>query len=370
MIVFCHLLNDSSGSPKVLHAAIAALADSEHPNRLYIGSDGRGILETSKIDRHYYWYRRSRWRIVTLFTYALSQIHLFWRLFRAKDIPQDAIIYVNTLLPFGAAFWGKLTGRTVLYHLHEVSMSPRILQWFLCAIAKRSADRLIYVSQDHKRRLPIDGIPASVITNPVDGIFFQHAAGAEITCLPPKAFNVLMLSSPRDYKGIPEFFKLARQLENRSDVSFTLVLNASQDQISQYLSSRQAPANVTIHPRTSTPAEYYACANLVVNLSRVDQWVETFGLTITEAMAFGLPVIAPPVGGPAEIMTDQVEGLLVDSRNTQELAEAVIALIDTPDLYQTMSIAARIRAADFMPERFAEQLVHEIKELRSNVVPS
>jgi len=370
MIVFCHLLNDTSGSPKVLQAAIAALGDSENPNRLYIGSDGRGILDTALIDRHSYWYRRSRWRIVTLFTYALSQIHLFWRLVRAKDIPQDAIIYVNTLLPFGAALWGKLTGRTVLYHLHEVSMSPRILQRFLCTIAKRSANRLIYVSQDHKSRLPIDGIPATIIANPVDGHFFQRAAGAGIACPPPEIFNVLMLSSPRDYKGIPEFFKLAQQLEIRSDVSFTLVLNGSQDEISQYFRSRQTPANLTVYPRTSSPAEYYACANLVVNLSRVDQCIETFGLTITEAMALGLPVIVPPVGGPAEIVTDQVEGLLVDSRKTQDLAEAVEALADTPDLYQRMSIAARIRAADFMPERFAEQLVHEIKELRSYVVSS
>ena len=55
--------------------------------------------------------------------------------------------------------------------------------------------------------------------------------------------------------------------------------------------------------------QHYKNAGLVLNLSRVNQCIETFGLTIIEAMAYGIPVIVPPVGGPSEIVEDDVEGI-------------------------------------------------------------
>jgi len=94
----------------------------------------------------------------------------------------------------------------------------------------------------------------------------------------------------------------------------------------------------------------------LVNLSRVDQWIETFGLTLIEAMAFGLPVIAPPVGGPTEIVRHGREGWLIDSRDRAALAEVVLRTADDRALYEEMSRAARVRAADFGFDRFAKAL--------------
>ena len=115
-------------------------------------------------------------------------------------------------------------------------------------------------------------------------------------------------------------------------------------------------ANLTVCPRTDEPARYYESAELVVNLTRVDLCVETFGLTLVEAMAFGLPVVAPPIGGPAEIVQNGVNGYCIDSRNTSALRDAVTSLAEDKTTYAAMSNAARKRAADFSFDAYAAAL--------------
>ncbi|PKQ04785.1 MAG: hypothetical protein CVT72_11475 [Alphaproteobacteria bacterium HGW-Alphaproteobacteria-11] len=354
MIVFCHLLNDNSGSPRVLRSVIAALAGGRGENLLMVGSQGRGVLEDSEIEVRRYWYRRSRFRLVTLFTYFSSQVALYRALARARDIPRGAVIYVNTLLPFGAALWGKATGRRVIYHLHEVSVTPPLLRRFLTWIAARTAKRLIYVSEDHRARLPIAGVPAAVVPNPIDPAISARAASSAHE-RKEGFFHVLMLASPRDFKGVPEYLELARDFAARPGFAFTLVLNGTPEEVGAYL-GEDLPDNLDVHARTDHPADFIVRADLLVNLSRVDQWIETFGLTLIEAMAFGLPVIAPPVGGPTEIVRHGREGWLIDSRDRAALAEVVLRTADDRALYEEMSRAARVRAADFGFDRFAKAL--------------
>lgn len=355
-IIFVHLLNDRSGSPRVLSSAIATLVRKGDGSRLFVGSDGSGFLDKSDIITTRYWYRRTPYRPLTLVTYMASQFSLLTRLFRACDIDRDAVVYVNTLLPFGAALYGWMTGRPVVYHLHEVSVSPSPIRWFLTAVARRTARGLIYVSDFHRSCLPIHGVPARTVHNALDEAFFARASASTFSHRRDGHFCVLMLASLRDYKGVPEFLALADRLAVRRDLRFELVLNDEEAAIRRYFGATRVPSNLTIHPRTDDPAAFYAQASLVLNLSRPDQWVETFGLTLLEAMAFGVPVIAPPVGGPAELVSNGREGFLIDCRNGGELAEKVLQLADDEGLCVELSVGARRRAARFSPAAFAQAL--------------
>ena len=361
MIVFCHLLNDASGSPQVLKSTIEALSGAEGENILFIGSQGRGVLESANIVKRRFWYRRSRHRLVTLVTYLISQVALYRALAKAKDIPQDAIVFVNTLLPFAAMLWGRRTGRRVVVHVHEASISPRLLRFFLTNCAAVSADLLLYVSNDHKARLPIVGPPSFVVTNPVSSTLLSRAD--ETIPRQHGQFRVLMLASLRSYKGIEEFMALAKGLQNRTDISFDLVLNAEVHEVVAFAKNHSDVANVTIHPRTDDQAHFYHRADLLLNLSRVDKFIETFGLTLAEAMTFGLPVIAPPIGGPAEIVTHGSDGYCVDSRDGAALRAAVLKLLDDLETYGAMARAARARAGDFTFDTYALALRNRINSL-------
>ena len=58
-------------------------------------------------------------------------------------------------------------------------------------------------------------------------------------------------------------------------------------------------------------------------------------------MAAGLPVVATRVEGVEEVVTDGVHGLLVRSNDPNALANALIQLIDNPQMRKQMGAAAQ-----------------------------
>ncbi len=70
------------------------------------------------------------------------------------------------------------------------------------------------------------------------------------------------------------------------------------------------------------------------------QWAEPFGMTILEAMARGLPVIATNRGAAPEIICDGQNGLLVPAGDPAALADAIRTLVQDPILCAKIRIEA------------------------------
>lgn len=66
-------------------------------------------------------------------------------------------------------------------------------------------------------------------------------------------------------------------------------------------------------------------------------FIEPFGLTVIEAGACGLPVVATKNGGPSEIINDGENGLLVDPESPADIAKKIRAVIETPGLWDKLS---------------------------------
>ena len=72
---------------------------------------------------------------------------------------------------------------------------------------------------------------------------------------------------------------------------------------------------------------------------------EGFGLTVTEALWKGRPVVASAVGGIRDQITDGVDGVLLDDpRDPEAFADAVAGLLADPARAAAMGRAARERA--------------------------
>ncbi|MCZ9338427.1 glycosyltransferase, partial [Streptomyces sp. TRM76130] len=68
---------------------------------------------------------------------------------------------------------------------------------------------------------------------------------------------------------------------------------------------------------------------------------ETFCQTVQEAMASGVPVVAPAAGGPLDLVDHGRTGLLVPPRDAEAVRDAVAALAADPALHAACSTAGR-----------------------------
>lgn len=134
-----------------------------------------------------------------------------------------------------------------------------------------------------------------------------------------KRDTVLMIASLSKVKGLSTFMRVARLLPQ---LHFRLILSADMRSIRSYF-GESMPENVRLISAQSNIHPYLYEADLMLNLSNPFFGVETFGMTILEAMAYGIPSIVPNVGGPIELIEDGHNGYCVDVTDVELVASKI-----------------------------------------------
>ena len=115
---------------------------------------------------------------------------------------------------------------------------------------------------------------------------------------------------------------------------------------------KQLTAQLEIAPRVSCPgwldAERKAAAFAGSLVFLLPSYAEGMPMALLEAMSWGLPVIATPVGGIPQVVEHEVNGLLIAPGDIQACAAQMERLLGDPALRERLGSAARARiAADF-----------------------
>lgn len=112
------------------------------------------------------------------------------------------------------------------------------------------------------------------------------------------------------------------------------------------------PQRCILNERTSDVISEYVKSSIAVCSSRF----EGFGMVIVEAMACGIPVVSFDCPwGPRAIINNGYDGMLVDNGHVEKLAEAIIILIQHPEMRMEMASKAIENVQRFRIDRIAEK---------------
>lgn len=350
-VIACHLLNDFSGSPRILRNVAQVLLKHGYDVHLFTSMNRNGLLsDLNGVVYHSTWYHYSPNKYLRLLFYSLTQFALFFKLL--FQLRKTDIVYINTVLPYGAALAATLRGNRIIYHVHEVTIDPPILKSFLFGIAKKSAHQLVCVSRYVASAF--DKHPCQIIYNGLDPAFTSTESRAPKM----KKKNILMVCSLKEYKGVNEFIQLAAQMPTSH---FRLVVNANEQDITAFFLGREIPSNVKILGTQTDMTQHYEWAGVMMNLSNPDRWIETFGLTILEGMSFGTPAIVPNVGGIREVVDHGVTGFQVDPRDLAMTKHYLERILDNHHYYFEMSSQALEKTAFFSQAEFEKNILQLIQ---------
>jgi glycogen synthase len=231
----------------------------------------------------------------------------------------------------------------------------RLKQWLIGSFTVPKTATMIAVSCSVKQQYVEAGFDherIEVIYNGIDPRFLdlpqaerKRRAGA--TGVP---LQLLYVGRLRVEKGIFVILKALELLVNErgkldsGEMPIHLHIFGSGDQVyadelQAFLQEKRLVQAVTFHgkiPQDELIA-YYDRSDIMLVPSL---WQEPFGLVIAEAMARRLPVIASNVGGPAEILTHEEDGLLVKAGDERDLAHAIRLLMENPEKRKQLGEAA------------------------------
>jgi L-malate glycosyltransferase len=106
---------------------------------------------------------------------------------------------------------------------------------------------------------------------------------------------------------------------------------------------------------------FYRSLDIYLNTSKH----EGMPMTLIEAMSYGIPVVAPKLGGMQELITSNVDGILVDERNINSFSSAIINLIENSTAARSMAMKAREK---IMREFSSRKMVIEYYELYQSLI--
>ncbi len=306
--------------------------------------------------------QKGGWYDLPKLIWRLSRVYKRWR----PDVVLSFLNYTNII----AALAQKLS-----HAKFNLLLSKHSLHAFASGGAKKPfsylfakwlprwlyprADKVICVSQgvadgvQVRYKVPVKKI--KLIYNPVDIKRISILAQAEVDhpWFIEKRIPVLIsVGSLKVQKGYPYLLNAFAQVVAEFPSRLVILGQGPEEQCLKRVTKELAiDDKVAFLGFQANPFKYMARSCLFVLASTQ----ESFGMVITEAMACGVPVLSTCSGGPSEIITNGVNGLLVPPGDEAALTEAMSRLLRDKELTSRLAAAGKKRAADFAVEKIVTQ---------------
>jgi glycosyltransferase involved in cell wall biosynthesis len=264
-----------------------------------------------------------------------------------RDHPNHTIVYATAIraaILAGLATFGLR--RQVVWVVPDylppqwpLRTAIRVLAWFTCAraiaMSATCADELAGSSMRLRRR-------TTIVPGGVDLARFEPRAGR------PARIAVVGAISPTKRTDLA--IDVAEHLAGRGVDGELVVIGTAQYRDEDFALERDLRARVERDPSLAQTVEFAGRLQDVAGALRDCRLLlhcradEPFGMVMVEAMAAGLPVVAPRAGGALEIVVDGETGLLYPPGDAAAAAACVEALLTDSARADALGRAGRCRA--------------------------
>jgi glycosyltransferase involved in cell wall biosynthesis len=256
--------------------------------------------------------------------------------------------------------WGRLLHRKLYYSV--VMLLERLAytrqEIGLIPVSRKIAEDLgrFYGRRDHLSVM-YAGLDHDVF-NPSRSAALREEARGQIG-ISAQRFVLLLIGNDWRNKGLPTLLSALARLRG---LAIDLVVVGQDDSEPYRILARGYDLHSRVHfqPLRHDVEFYYAAADAYAGPSLED----AFALPVAEAMACGLPVIASAAAGVSEIITNGVDGLVLqDPTDAGALGDMISRLYEDRELCATMGKKAAETTRQYTWERNGVQLLEIFQEI-------
>jgi glycosyltransferase involved in cell wall biosynthesis len=287
----------------------------------------------------------------------------------AKLLHEKKVDMVHCHLPL-AGIAGRLAARfsriPVIYTEHNVM--ERYHPWTRRANlwSWKLQKAVVAVSEEVKSSILAhagNSVPVTVVPNgiPVDSFSSapnDRADSRERSAIPAKAPVIGTVAVFRKQKDLPTWLRAARLIRDRyPDTHFLIVGDGPLKADAESIARSLRLDNVVHFPGIQENVKpYYAAMDIYMNSSIF----EGLPLSLLEAMAMKLPVVATEVGGMPEVIINGKTGFLVPPHSPEALAKQICLLLSNEEMRHQFGQEGRF----LVEERFSmKRMVRQLEDL-------
>jgi glycosyltransferase involved in cell wall biosynthesis len=286
-------------------------------------------------------------KIISFHKYRRCQKEVYQQIITAEGVPHAVHVQVAMKAGMLALYLKKKFKIPFIVTEHWSGYykycSPNVYtgNWLINWLNKKvlhQADSVITVSNNLGKTIASNFVPIkfTVIPNVVDTRLFFYKP-----FLPPR-FRFIHPSGMLAVKN-PEGILAACKIVKEKGYNFELLMLGAQNEDLINLAERLGLLKDTVFFKGMVPYEAVATEMQQSSALLLFSRHENLSCVALEALCCGLPVICTAVGGMPEIIT-AVNGILVQSENISELANAMCCIIDDYAAYDRNTIAANAAA--------------------------
>jgi glycosyltransferase involved in cell wall biosynthesis len=293
------------------------------------------------------WFRQTRDVSQIIITYLSD--------FYARNDVQA--VYVNTLVMHEPLIAAKRNNVKSIVHVRELPENDPDLMQTLGETPAECRERLLSCCDFFiaNSKLTASWLNAEERTLVVYNTVSEPAWLTEMELR--QKINVCMVSSNIKKKGVSDFFEVARMCSTNKNLQFNLYGPVTQEV--ERVQKVFKTTNVKIHGYVSDINYAIQQNHIVLSLS----WFkESFGRTVAEAMLNERVVVAYDWGAVRELVVSET-GILVNYKDTAEVARTLDLLSSDPELLILMARRARKRASELFVRKIYNAKLRDSLEM-------